>query len=318
MRRILCSAFLALILPGGAYSAQVPVPAGGQGQGEPPPPPPPPPDASGEAGQGGQLPPELVDPGAERTALGDQEIDQFGLGILVEVAQTPPRLAPGESGEMLLIVLVPRGGSKIRTDLGLHLDSPQGPLVFGPPRFDPPPRGKTFYDDTFLIHVPVTVRPDAAKQPWPVRGTLSLKGNFRSPEPGRDLVREHGHRYDFGKAERGFAGMIRVGKPWPKPPKPSRGTEARGEGSPPAGGSAGLPAPKGEERASDPEEGERGSGPGHALVEVEGEGGESPAGGIGEDDSSSEGEGLPRFWLGLLLAALAGVGLLVFLRKGTS
>jgi hypothetical protein len=244
----------------------------------------------------------------------------LNIGLDVRAMQDPPRLAPGEVGQLILLVSVDKG-SMVLPGGRVTIKKNQGPLTFGGPVWDPVPAGKKGYQDSFLIRIPITVASNAKFGSYSARGDLLVKGVFRN----RDIVTELKPKKAAGKTSlnRGFQGPIVVGKPWPKPPKRHRKKTAKKprtipqplsqkEGQLPKGSapeeakSGTLENPAGKNMGdplgmTEPEEG---------LLQDPGEL-ESPQEELGED-----GGGQLKLLLGLALAGLGVVGIgVLFLRK---
>jgi hypothetical protein len=94
----------------------------------------------------------------------------------------PARLAPGQSGELLVVVIL--GGKAVAlpgSQADLKLDAAGSPLRFGAPKLDPAKpgrmegkyKGKPVYDDMMIFRVPLRIVAGAAfPQDARVRGTL--------------------------------------------------------------------------------------------------------------------------------------------------
>ncbi|GEM_PF-2639014 len=224
----LSSLGLAFLLPlGTVLSAQEPpVPLPVQG-GQEPPPPPPPEIQQGQDAQEGSIPgqgPEGDEiQGAERSNQGDRnELMDLDVGVEVRAMQSPPRLAPGETGQLVVLVSVFKG-SMVLPGGHVTLKKSQGPLSLGSPVWDPIPSGEGGYRDSFIVRVPLSVSSTAKYGKYTLRGSIVMKGVFRRQDLRTRLVREKG-RGTAGKTSlnRGFQAVIVVGKPWPKPPKRHR------------------------------------------------------------------------------------------------
>ncbi len=217
---------IALLFPFGTkLSAQEPpMPLPIQGGQEPPPPPPE--VQQGQDAQAGGIPGQGPEgdaiQGAEQAHQGDRrELMDLNIGLDVRAMQSPPRLAPGETGQLILLVSVAKG-SRVLPGGQVNLKKSQGPLSFGSPVWDPVPSGKAGYQDSFLIRIPISVASTAKFGNYPARGDLVIKGVFRRQDLGSGLQKEKSPGSGATGLNRGFQGSVVVGKPWPKPPKRHR------------------------------------------------------------------------------------------------
>lgn len=152
------------------------------------------------------------------------------LPVAIRVEQDPMRIAPGETGTLLLY-LMPSRTARIAPSGVVKLDPKEGPLRFGPARWDPPKRG-AFYDHNFLIHVPVSVAAGAAFGKYEVSGTVSVSGSFRVAAGAGDPVAK---APATGPELASFLGKITVGPAIPRPGvrKPARAAAAPAPGTQP-------------------------------------------------------------------------------------
>lgn len=138
---------------------------------------------------------EEVNPDEAGGVLGDDVTDRLPIvneqsinrpPIFVQVLQNPMRIAPGESGLLLLHVQAPPdGSSKIGAGGSANFEKDQGPIALGVARFDPPPAGSKTYKN-LLVRIPITIDAKAKHGTYDVIGTLRLPGLFSAPrvEPG--------------------------------------------------------------------------------------------------------------------------------------
>ncbi len=121
------------------------------------------------------------------------------------VSVKPRRLAPGQLGDLYVVVTLGRGGNVVLSGAiaELRLSPDAGPFQFGNPTLDPTGNGRPVYEDTLLFRVPVTVRPDAEKKRHPVAGVVRLE--LVDGKSGRPV----------GVFESQLRGTITVGAPLP-------------------------------------------------------------------------------------------------------
>ncbi len=106
--------------------------------------------------------------------------------IYVRVLQDPIRIAPGESGLILLHVQIPGDGSVDVYPGGTSKHAAtQQVLRLGVASFDPPPAGATKLR-SMLVRLPVSVDSKAKYGSYDVVGSLELQGRFGGSVPGGD------------------------------------------------------------------------------------------------------------------------------------
>jgi hypothetical protein len=153
--------------------------------------PPPPPDSQqgvDEAGKAGQSGADGAMP-APPPAAGEvnrQPVSNPQLYIRIE--QDPVRIAPGETGVLLVLVGMPRG-TRIDGPGLVTLDTPPVPVTFGAPVWDPPAQGAKAYTDTIVIRVPVSVGAATPHQRYTITGKLKARGAFaREPVMSQEVT----------------------------------------------------------------------------------------------------------------------------------
>ncbi len=101
-------------------------------------------------------------------------------GVRVMVLQEPDRIPPGGAGTLILHVLIPKSSqTKIRPGGRVEFKADKkSPLRFGAAEFDAPKKGAAYYNDSFLIRLPVTVQNGVPFKQYGVLGTLHLSGDF--------------------------------------------------------------------------------------------------------------------------------------------
>lgn len=102
-----------------------------------------------------------------------------GLFFAIHVKQDPMRVAPGESGKLILIVTI-SSGDEIDAGGSMQLKAQQGPVKLSGGIWDSLPPGQMRHKDTFLIQVPFKVDPKTSYGTYPIRGTVHLTGRFKS------------------------------------------------------------------------------------------------------------------------------------------
>ena len=133
------------------------------------------------------------------------EMARHGGGFFeASVMVRPPRLAPGESGELYVYVTL-RGFAVVVPGARVEAEykKVQGPLVLGSDDLMPAKpgtrktrfKGKPVYDDSLTFKIPITVSPDAKHGPAQFEGSVLLEithgdtgdvlGRFRAVAPGR-------------------------------------------------------------------------------------------------------------------------------------
>ncbi|PIE23444.1 MAG: hypothetical protein CSA62_07450 [Planctomycetota bacterium] len=155
-------------------------------------------------------------------------------GIQINPSQHPKRIAPGETGKLVLFVMLPREQVGALPSGSITWAPGQEDLKFlsfGAPSFDPPKAGRSSYADSFVVTVPVTVKPRTEHRSYSFSGTLLLNGSFRSvvesfddlpagadgapgaagAPPAAPVARSS------NKAEIAFTGNLIVGAPVPRP-----------------------------------------------------------------------------------------------------
>jgi hypothetical protein len=158
---------------------------------------------------GGDTPP----PEPERTDLKTlrEGLERYAAPV---VAVRPGRLAPGQNGELHLILAL-QGSTVLRPDGHFRLDyaSEQGPVSLGgwTPRPPAPATlakafaGQAVYDNTMVVVVPIAVAADAPH--GPARVTLTVESDVFDGDSGELRGR-------FGATAQGD---VTIGAPLPKP-----------------------------------------------------------------------------------------------------
>jgi len=166
------------------------------------------------------------------------ELAKFGFSLRVGVRQEPPRLGPGQTGRLILILPSkgywgPRGKSNdrgiyarfsFRPQFRITCDQTSGPvLVFAnQAKWDPPKDQHTTYQDMVVIRIPIAIDSNAKYGLHAVKGTIEVSGTMREPvslfggkprnTPENRYLKKLG--VQTGTVE--FSGKVKVGKPMPK------------------------------------------------------------------------------------------------------
>lgn len=252
-----------------------------------------------------------------------------GIFFDIRVQQDPMRIAPGERGNLLLIVTI-SAGDEVDPTGSLEFAAVQGPFSLAAGRWDSPPAGKRRHTDTFLIRLPLQVAGGTAYGKYPVSGEVKLTGKFGSgglallgnvnivddtgmqiPELPVGLRRSIQPARQIRKATGRFSYQVDVGAPMPRASLPqARGAKveastARGKGRS-SGDGTGVPGHGAQASAVDgeillPDAPERGGGADLAQGHEAQAPGEELFGGI------------PSWVISLGLVAMAG--LLFFMQK---
>ncbi|MEE9125608.1 MAG: hypothetical protein V3U11_00560 [Planctomycetota bacterium] len=185
-----------------------------------------------------------------------EQLRRHGGGFFdATVMVRPPRLAPGETGDLYVHVTL-RGPAVVLP--GARIEArykrAQGPLALGSQ--EPKParlgarktrfKGKPVWDDSLTFKIPVTVRSDAKHGETPFEGTVMLEIT-------------HGDTGDMiGRFQAVAPGRIEIGRPFPRPVPQVGGRAAagsspiKGRGVKPAGagtkaGAAATNRPRGDD-----------------------------------------------------------------------
>jgi hypothetical protein len=210
---------------------------------------PPVPDAGSPSSQGGQSTRERIEEERDRVreAEEDEEIRRarmnrppqadvvdrtrpMNFGFRVVLHQDPKRIAPGETGQVVLQVILPpqQKGAQPAGSIKWHQKpAPDEPFSYGVPSFSPPKEGRANYGDSFVVTVPVGVKAGIEYDKYQISGVLKLRGNFSTPgvgSPGAvDGSGEAGSMpppppmIQRNEAEIAFTGALTIGPPVPRP-----------------------------------------------------------------------------------------------------
>ncbi|MAE77229.1 MAG: hypothetical protein CMJ85_10220 [Planctomycetes bacterium] len=164
--------------------------------------------------------------------------------IHVEVQHDPMRIAPGQTGTLLLLVNWPKGQA-VANPNGRVVMTQQPETSYGAARWSAPGKSK-HYDDRFLVQMPVTIAGNTKHGSLAITGNLHLTGSFGAGSQGQVTDGDGGLPPNAsadpatGSAQRTgsvnrvtvpFSGKIRVGPPMPKPGVRKRaGTKPTGVG----------------------------------------------------------------------------------------
>lgn len=234
--------------------------------------------------------------------------------LVITVLQDPVRIAPGESGKLILNVQLPPNPAVYVNAAGARAkhETEQGMLELGAARFDAAPKGGR-YGRSFLVQIPVRVSPKASYGKLDVAGSLSLLGKFAPPE-GRDgrAARVQGESNGVP-----WASKLVCGPSVPKPLVRKRVRRAKT-----AGDKASASEPKTlrrdlEAAAEDDESRLRGGRARPDALQGKDEALDTGGDGAGDDFAQEAEHGSLR-WIFLALAGLGAVLLLVvgFARRG--
>lgn len=258
----------------------------------------------GQQGEAGENPTE------EELAAGDGIGGYSTAPIHVQVLQDPIRIAPGETGTVLLNVSfglgnddasIARGGKAV-------FDTKQGELALGGASFDPPPGGADRYRKSLLVRIPVSVSSKAKHGKLSVAGRLELPARYVA---GRPTTKTPIEKVSWG-------GTIVCGPPVPRPVVRKRTKRRGGNTSTTTGGGRGDKGAgdSGGDAKTNGGTGSSGSSP--KPDSLTGSDGEERSDDLGDgfDDYSGAGDGGVPSWLFLAIGAVGVLMLLVsFFRK---
>lgn len=161
----------------------------------------------------GGSPPD-VDPAGAGVVTAEAEDSNLvtSVPIYVQLMQDPIRIAPGETGTILLSVQIAPSNRAASVDQGGRavFEATQGNLALGSARFDPPAGGAKKYTRGMLVRIPVTVGASSKHGKYPVAGSLEL--------PARNLADADPSKAASAKVENvSWAGEIVCGPAVPRP-----------------------------------------------------------------------------------------------------
>ena len=210
--------------------------------------------------------------------MAPDEMARHGGGFFeASVMVRPPRLAPGESGELYVYVTL-RGFAVVVPGARVEAEykKVQGPLVLGSDDLMPAKpgtrktrfKGKPVYDDSLTFKIPITISPDAK------HGTAQFEGSVL-------LEVTHGDTGDvLGRFRAVAPGRVEIGRPFPRPvpqgagrrpagsnPKPAPGSKTAGTGTDPVAAGSKRPGGKGGAKAKATGEGHLNQGEGPSTEE---------------------------------------------------
>ena len=241
-----------------------------------------------------------------------EELARHGGGFFdAAVMVRPPRLAPGETGDLYVHVTL-RGPAVVLPGARIEAryKKAQGPLALGSQELKPARpgtrktrfKGKPVWDDSLTFKIPVTVRSDAKHGETPFEGTVMLEIT-------------HGDTGDMiGRFQAVAPGRIEIGRPFPRPvpqvggraaagSSPNKGPGGKSAGAGTNAGAAGTNRPRGDDGS-----GVKAAGEGH-LTGTQDPTGSGPASTAPGEEIAGEG-GAPEmmdlaFWgIGGLLVVL--------------
>ncbi len=148
----------------------------------------------------------------------------------------PRRLAPGQSGELIVTVTFTSRGNAVvfpGSTMKLELDWFRGPLVYGTQTIEPAKiselktkfKGQRVYDEVLIFRVPVRVKADAEYQKFPIKGHVEF--TLHDAQSGKSL----------GVFATAISGTAHIGKPLPNTAI-ARQAKAGGDRGPGSAGAA--------------------------------------------------------------------------------